>query len=76
MLARGHGRIVNLAAPDMLVWWTEEIPWISSPDALGGMLYLGPFFNLLPLIAVGLRKNRPSQPGENGSPVKPPKFPV
>jgi YidC/Oxa1 family membrane protein insertase len=46
--------IVNLAAPDMLVWWTEDIPWISQPESLGGMLYLGPYFNLLPLIAVGL----------------------
>lgn len=46
--------IVNLAAPDMLVWWTEEIPWLSSPDSLGGMLYLGPYFNLLPLVAVAL----------------------
>jgi YidC/Oxa1 family membrane protein insertase len=46
--------IHNLAAPDMLVWWTENIPWISAPESLGGTLYLGPYFNLLPLIAVGL----------------------
>ena len=44
----------NLAAPDMLVRWGESIPWISAPDDLGGMLYLGPYFNLLPLIAVAL----------------------
>lgn len=44
--------IENLAAPDMLVWWGQSIPWISDPDSLGGMLYLGPFFNLLPVIAV------------------------
>jgi YidC/Oxa1 family membrane protein insertase len=46
--------IRNLAAPDMLLWWTERIPWISDPDNLGGMLYLGPFLNLLPLVAVAL----------------------
>ena len=46
--------VPNLAAPDMLVRWGESIPWISTPDALGGMLYLGPYFNLLPLVAVGL----------------------
>src|SRR5262249_30894462 len=44
----------NLAAPDMLVWWTEDIPFISKPEDMGGMVYLGPFLNLLPLIAVGL----------------------
>jgi YidC/Oxa1 family membrane protein insertase len=55
--------IDNLAAPDMLIWWTESIPLISSPDnqshvstgfldALAGMLYLGPFFNILPILAV------------------------
>jgi YidC/Oxa1 family membrane protein insertase len=46
--------IKNLAAPDMLVWWTENIPWISEPDNLGNMFYLGPFFNLLPFLAVTL----------------------
>jgi YidC/Oxa1 family membrane protein insertase len=46
--------ISNLAAPDMLVWWTENIPWISAPESLGGTLFLGPYFNLLPIIAVGL----------------------
>jgi YidC/Oxa1 family membrane protein insertase len=48
----------NLAAPDMLKWWSEQIPMISSPDGrFGGMmsfLYLGPYFNLLPLFAVVL----------------------
>ena len=44
--------IDNLAAPDMLVWWGQGIPWLSDPDSLGGMLYLGPYFNLLPVIAV------------------------
>lgn len=44
----------NLAAPDMLVFWSERIPWISTPNDLGSTLYLGPYLNLLPLIAVGL----------------------
>jgi YidC/Oxa1 family membrane protein insertase len=44
----------NLAAPDMLKWWGENIPWISQPSAQGGLLYLGPFFNILPIIAVSL----------------------
>jgi len=48
------GWIPNLAAPDMLVWWTESIPFLSVPDSLGGTVYLGPFFNLLPLLATGL----------------------
>jgi len=43
--------IENLGAPDMLIWWSESIPWISDPNSLGGMLYLGPYLNLLPLIA-------------------------
>lgn len=46
--------IKNLAAPDMLVWWGESIPWISDVSNLGGMLYLGPYFNILPVLAVTL----------------------
>lgn len=46
--------IKNLAAPDMLIEWGEKIPWISQPKDMGGFLYLGPFFNILPIIAVGL----------------------
>jgi YidC/Oxa1 family membrane protein insertase len=46
--------IRNLAAPDMLIWWSENIPWISSPSSHGAIYYLGPYFNLLPVIAVGL----------------------
>lgn len=46
--------VQNLAAPDMLVWWGEGIPYISTPDDVGSFLYLGPYFNLLPLLAVGL----------------------
>lgn len=46
--------IVNLAAPDMLFGWGRGI-WFLSRDAdYGGMFYLGPYFNLLPLFAVGL----------------------
>lgn len=44
--------IRNLAAPDMMIWWGESIPWISDPDNIGGILYLGPYFNLLPVLAV------------------------
>src|SRR5262249_15223977 len=44
----------NLAAPDMLFSWGEKIPWISRPEDYGGLLYLGPYFNLLPVLAVAL----------------------
>lgn len=46
--------IENLAAPDMLLWWSEKIPFISTPEDIGGIFYLGPYFNLLPILAVGL----------------------
>ena len=46
--------INNLAAPDMLAWWTETIPYVSTPEDIGSFIYLGPYFNLLPLLAVGL----------------------
>src|SRR5262249_22505567 len=46
--------VENLAAPDMLVWWSENIPIFSTPENLGSMWYLGPYLNLLPLVAVGL----------------------
>jgi YidC/Oxa1 family membrane protein insertase len=50
--------IKNLAAPDMMIWWTEKIPIISDPanrdSGLFSLLYLGPYFNLLPVIAAGL----------------------
>ena len=38
----------------MLIWWTERIPIISQPENQGAFLYLGPYFNLLPIIAVTL----------------------
>jgi YidC/Oxa1 family membrane protein insertase len=44
----------NLAAPDMLIWWTERIPFISDPASQGSFFYLGPYFNLLPVLAVTL----------------------
>lgn len=46
--------IESLSAPDMLIGWGESIPYISTPDHLGSMFYLGPFLNILPLCAVVL----------------------
>ncbi len=46
--------IENLAAPDMLKWWSESIPFISDPDSMGGVFYLGPYLNVLPICAVVL----------------------
>lgn len=46
--------ITNLAAPDMMFEWGRHIPLLSSDSAYGGMLYLGPYFNLLPIITVAL----------------------
>jgi YidC/Oxa1 family membrane protein insertase len=44
--------IRNLAAPDMLVFWGEGFPWLTRPEDHGGLLYLGPYLNILPIIAV------------------------
>jgi YidC/Oxa1 family membrane protein insertase len=46
--------IRNLTAPDMLFWWSEKIPFISEPASLGSFFYLGPYFNLLPILALTL----------------------
>jgi YidC/Oxa1 family membrane protein insertase len=46
--------VQNLAAPDMLIRWGTGIPWISDPNNMGGFGYLGPFFNILPVLAVTL----------------------
>jgi YidC/Oxa1 family membrane protein insertase len=46
--------ITNLAAPDMLYYWGTWIPFISRPEDYGGFIYLGPYLNLLPIIAVSL----------------------
>jgi YidC/Oxa1 family membrane protein insertase len=51
------GWIPNLAAPDMTICWGESIPVISDPAYRTGVLsflYLGPFFNLLPILTVSL----------------------
>lgn len=43
----------NLAAPDMLLWWTTKIPYVSEWSAMrSSWVYLGPYLNLLPLLAV------------------------
>lgn len=47
----------NLAAPDMTIPWSESIPFFSTPWSRFGsfsFLYLGPYFNVLPLAAVVL----------------------
>jgi YidC/Oxa1 family membrane protein insertase len=44
--------VKNLAAPDMLLYWGESIPLVSRPEDFGGFLYLGPYLNILPIIAV------------------------
>ncbi|HTU21443.1 MAG TPA: YidC/Oxa1 family membrane protein insertase, partial [Gemmataceae bacterium] len=46
--------IDNLAAPDMLFRWGEHIWFISRVEDYGSFFYLGPYFNLLPVIAVAL----------------------
>jgi YidC/Oxa1 family membrane protein insertase len=46
--------IENLAAPDMLYRWGTGIPILSRAVDYGGLLYLGPYLNLLPIIAVAL----------------------
>ena len=44
--------ITNLAAPDMLLEWGKGIPLLSRDSDYGGLIYLGPYFNLLPIFAV------------------------
>ncbi|MSR30216.1 MAG: membrane protein insertase YidC [Gemmataceae bacterium] len=44
----------NLAAPDMLINWGESIPFLSRPEDYGGFLYLGPYFNIMPICAIFL----------------------
>jgi YidC/Oxa1 family membrane protein insertase len=46
--------IRNLAAPDMLFWWSERVPYISDPSHMGSFFYLGPYFNLLPILSLTL----------------------
>jgi YidC/Oxa1 family membrane protein insertase len=44
--------IKSLTAPDMLVHWGDNIPFISRWENYGAMYYLGPYFNVLPVLAV------------------------
>jgi len=47
----------NLAAPDMLFEWRGFMPLFVTDDRAGGllgMLFLGPYFNLLPILTVVL----------------------
>ncbi len=44
----------NLSAPDMMIYWTNSIPFISTPDSYGWFIYLGPYLNILPIVAVSL----------------------
>lgn len=46
--------IKNLAAPDMLFEWGKGIPFISADSSYGSLLYLGPYFNILPLLAISV----------------------
>jgi len=46
--------IRNLAAPDMLLWWTEAVPYLTAAPDLGGMVFVGPFLNILPIVSVTL----------------------
>jgi len=46
--------IKSLTAPDMLWHWGDKIPFISDWQHYGAMYYLGPYFNVLPVIAVVL----------------------
>ena len=46
--------IENLAAPDMLFTWSESIPFLSTAADMGGMVYLGPYLNVLPVLAIAL----------------------
>src|SRR5262249_31988807 len=45
---------LNVAAPDVRFYWGQGFPMLTDPDSQGGILYLGPFFNLLPILAGGL----------------------
>src|SRR5262249_41602817 len=36
----------------ILLGWSGSIPWTSAPTTRGGMLFCGPYLNILPMIAV------------------------
>ena len=42
----------NLAAPDMLFSWGTQIGWINSYITSRASGYLGPYFNILPIITI------------------------
>lgn len=44
--------IENLAAPDMVIPWSEKIPFISRVQDYGSYVFLGPYLNILPIVAV------------------------
>jgi YidC/Oxa1 family membrane protein insertase len=46
--------IRNLTAPDMLLWWGEKVPGLTTPESLGSLFYIGPYLNLLPLLGAFL----------------------
>ena len=46
--------IPNLAAPDMLIRFGEGVMGVSTFGSMGETYYLGPYVNILPLIAVSL----------------------
>lgn len=50
LITESFGWATNLAAPDMLFRWDHILPeFLAGPDG-----YLGPFFNLLPCLTIGL----------------------
>jgi YidC/Oxa1 family membrane protein insertase len=44
----------SLTAPDMLIHWGDRIPFISTWENYGAFYWLGPYLNVLPVIAVAL----------------------
>jgi YidC/Oxa1 family membrane protein insertase len=57
LLWEGVGWCSNLAAPDMLFEWGWLMPaFVTDTPSTGllGILFLGPYFNLLPLLTIGL----------------------
>ena len=56
LLGAGVRWCSNLAAPDMLFYWGsfwESIGW-GAFNTGNGMFYLGPYFNVLPLVTIAL----------------------
>ena len=38
----------------MLIRWGDQIPFLSKWESYGALWYLGPYFNVLPVVAVAL----------------------